>query len=259
MAARMRRPAAISSASMRCRSSIPGPRAMTPSSSRARRRCANSGSASPDPIHIHISGSALVYDARRARRHDRMAGPWPRRHPRRAAHVSREPRALHLRALRRALCGRDRMLRRRPRAFGNPPAATPTRSRCAFSSRCASPAARRGYSPIRSAPTRSIGRPRASTVFTYHRPGNLLPGTGFKRRSGVADYTVYSKIRFPIADAPAFANSQSFMNWGNCEATGRNGAGMRGRVAAYRCRVNGQTTLISDESAADNYLLSLAR
>jgi peptidase M23-like protein len=100
----------------------------------------------------------------------------------------------------------------------------------------------------------TIDRPAAtSTVFTYHRPGNLLPGTGFKRKSGVADYTVYSKIRFPIADAPAFANSQSFMNWGNCEATGRNGAGMRGRVAAYRCRVNNQRTLISDESAADNF------
>jgi hypothetical protein len=100
----------------------------------------------------------------------------------------------------------------------------------------------------------TIDRPATvSTVFTYHRPGNLLPGTGFKRKSGVADYTVYSKIRFPIADAPAFANSQSFMNWGNCEATGRNGAGMRGRVAAYRCRVNSQRTLISDESAADNF------
>jgi Peptidase family M23 len=100
----------------------------------------------------------------------------------------------------------------------------------------------------------TIDRPATtSTVFTYHRPGNLLPGTGFKRRSGVADYTVYSKIRFPIADAPAFANSQSFMNWGNCEATGRNGVGMRGRVAAYRCRVNSQRTLISDESAADNF------
>ena len=68
----------------------------------------------------------------------------------------------------------------------------------------------------------TIERPAAlSTVFTYHRPGNLLPGTGFKGKTGVADYTVYSKIRFPIADAPAFANSQSFMNWGNCEATGR--------------------------------------
>jgi len=100
----------------------------------------------------------------------------------------------------------------------------------------------------------TIDRPAASsTVFTYHRPGNLLPGTGFRRRSGVADYTVYSKIRFPIANAPAFANSQSFMNWGNCEATGRNGAGMRGRVAAYRCRVNSQRTLILDESAADNF------
>jgi peptidase M23-like protein len=67
-----------------------------------------------------------------------------------------------------------------------------------------------------------------------------------------SDYTVYSKIRFPIADAPAFANSQSFMNWGNCEATGRSGAGSRNGVGAYRCRVSGQT-LIWDESAADNY------
>jgi hypothetical protein len=99
----------------------------------------------------------------------------------------------------------------------------------------------------------TVDRPAAeSTVFTYHSPGDLIPGTGFKRRSGVADYTVYSKIRFPIADAPAFANSQSFMNWGNCEATGRSGAGSRGGVGAYRCRVSGQT-LIWDESAADNY------
>src|SRR5712692_1138145 len=99
----------------------------------------------------------------------------------------------------------------------------------------------------------TIERPAAlSTVFTYHSPGNLLSGTGFKGKTGVADYTVYSKIRFPIADAPAFANSQSFMNWGNCDFTGRYGAGMRGKVAAYRCRLNSQT-LIWDESAAENY------
>lgn len=99
----------------------------------------------------------------------------------------------------------------------------------------------------------TIERPAAvSSVFTFHSPGKLLLGTGFKGKSGVADYTVYSKIRFPISEAPAFANSQSFMNWGNCEATGRLSAGMRGRTAAYRCRVNGQP-LISDESAADNY------
>jgi hypothetical protein len=99
----------------------------------------------------------------------------------------------------------------------------------------------------------TIDRPAAqSTVFTYHSPGDIIPGTGFKGKGGVADYTVYSKIRFPLADAPAFANSQSFMNWGNCEATGRYGAGSRGGVGAYRCRVSGQT-LIWDESAADNY------
>jgi hypothetical protein len=99
----------------------------------------------------------------------------------------------------------------------------------------------------------TIDRPAGeSTVFTYHSPGDIIPGTGFKRKGGVADYTVYSKIRFPIAEAPAFANSQSFMNWGNCEATGRSGAGTRNGVGAYRCRLSGQT-LIWDESAADNY------
>jgi hypothetical protein len=99
----------------------------------------------------------------------------------------------------------------------------------------------------------TIDRPAAqSTVFTYHGPGNLLPGTGFRRRGGVADYTVYSKIRFPLADAPAFANSQSFMNWGDCDATGRAGTGFLDGVKAYRCRVNGQR-LVLDESAADNY------
>jgi hypothetical protein len=101
--------------------------------------------------------------------------------------------------------------------------------------------------------TDTIARPAAeSNVFTYHSPGDILPGTGFKRRGGVADYTVYSKIRFPLKDAPAFANSQSFMNWGNCEATGRYGVGSVDGVRAYRCRVNGQK-LILDESAADNY------
>ncbi|HET9246555.1 MAG TPA: M23 family peptidase, partial [Xanthobacteraceae bacterium] len=81
----------------------------------------------------------------------------------------------------------------------------------------------------------TIDRPaEQSAVFTYYSPGDILPGTGFRRRGGVADYTVYSKIRFPLADAPAFANSQSFMNWGNCEATGRSGAGTLGGVRAYR-------------------------
>jgi hypothetical protein len=94
--------------------------------------------------------------------------------------------------------------------------------------------------------------PQQSAEFTYHSPGDIIPGTGFRRKGGVADYTVYSRLRFPIARAPAFANSQSFMNWGNCEATGRTGAGKLDGVSAYRCRVSGQT-LISDESARANY------
>jgi murein DD-endopeptidase MepM/ murein hydrolase activator NlpD len=99
----------------------------------------------------------------------------------------------------------------------------------------------------------TIERPAAaSTVFTYHGPGQIIPGTGFKGKGGRADYTVYSKIRFPLADAPAYANSQSFMNWGDCDSTGRSSLGMRGKVAVYRCRVS-SPLLVRDESAADNY------
>ena len=101
-------------------------------------------------------------------------------------------------------------------------------------------------------PTTIDRPPEQSPVVTFHSPGDIIPGTGFRRKGGVAGYTVYSRIRFPIAEAPAFANSQSFMNWGNCEATGRTGAGKLDGVGAYRCRVSGQT-LISDESATANY------
>jgi hypothetical protein len=74
-----------------------------------------------------------------------------------------------------------------------------------------------------------------------------LPGTGSRGHSGRADSTVYAKIRFPMAQAPAYANSQSFMNWGNCDLTGRIGLGGRDKNAAYRCRVNDKT-LLTDES-----------
>lgn len=99
----------------------------------------------------------------------------------------------------------------------------------------------------------TIDRPTAqSTVFTYHSPGDIISGTGFKGKGGRVDYTVYSRMRFPLSDAPAFANSQSFMNWGDCDHTGRVSMGRRGNAAAYRCRVNSQP-LVADESAADNY------
>jgi murein DD-endopeptidase MepM/ murein hydrolase activator NlpD len=79
-----------------------------------------------------------------------------------------------------------------------------------------------------------IERPEAvSPDFTYYAPGDILPGTGSRGRSGRADFTVYAKIRFPMAQAPAYANSQSFMNWGNCDLTGRIGLGGRDKSKNY--------------------------
>jgi hypothetical protein len=50
----------------------------------------------------------------------------------------------------------------------------------------------------------------ASPTFTYYAPGRLVPGTGYRRNGGRSDDTVYSNIRFPLAAAPAFANTQYF-------------------------------------------------
>ncbi len=52
----------------------------------------------------------------------------------------------------------------------------------------------------------------ALPTFTYHGPGRLIPGTGYRGNNGRADYTVYSNIRFPLAEAPAFANTQYYRN-----------------------------------------------
>jgi hypothetical protein len=94
----------------------------------------------------------------------------------------------------------------------------------------------------------TIDRPQAqSPTFTYHSPGELLPGSGMRGHSGRADYTVYSRIRFPLAEAPAFANSQSFNHWGDCDQTGRVAIGQLGNTAIYRCRVN-TLPLMADES-----------
>jgi hypothetical protein len=94
----------------------------------------------------------------------------------------------------------------------------------------------------------TIDRPTAASPdFTYFAPGDLIPGTGVHGQSGRADPTVYAKIRFPMAQPPAYAVSQSFMNWGNCDLTGRVGLGGRGDNATYRCRVNDKP-LFNDES-----------
>jgi hypothetical protein len=99
----------------------------------------------------------------------------------------------------------------------------------------------------------TVERPETpSPDFTFLGPGDIIAGTGFKGKGGRADYTVYSTMRFPLLNAPAYANSQSFMNLGNCDSTGRVSVGMIGRVASYRCRIGG-ATLLKDEGAAGNY------
>jgi hypothetical protein len=98
------------------------------------------------------------------------------------------------------------------------------------------------------APPQTIDRPaQVSADFTYHPSGDILPGTGMRGQAGRPDTTVYAKIRFPMARAPSFVNSQTFMNWGDCDFTGRVALGGSGRNASYRCRVN-SLTLVRDES-----------
>jgi hypothetical protein len=67
--------------------------------------------------------------------------------------------------------------------------------------------------PARTIEPIPIARPPAeSPSFSYFAPGRLLPGTGFRGHDGRADRTVYSQIRFPLLDAPAFVNSQLFQS-----------------------------------------------
>ncbi len=94
----------------------------------------------------------------------------------------------------------------------------------------------------------TIDRPqKTSPDFTYYAPGDLLPGTGMHGQAGRADTTVFAKIRFPMAEGPSYVNSQVFMNWGECDFTGRVSLGGSGKDATYRCKVN-SIPLRQDES-----------
>ncbi|HET7849314.1 MAG TPA: hypothetical protein VFL51_09680, partial [Pseudolabrys sp.] len=55
-----------------------------------------------------------------------------------------------------------------------------------------------------------------SDSFSFYGPGNLIPNTGWRKLPGRVDRHVYARIRFPIAHAPAYVKSQSFMPWGDC-------------------------------------------
>ncbi len=87
--------------------------------------------------------------------------------------------------------------------------------------------------------------------FSYHPPGEILAGTGYKRQAGHADPTVYAQIRFPLERTPAFANSQSFLNWGDCFQRGRIPR-PRKKDAPYRC-AGSDKPLVFNEGAGENY------
>ena len=65
--------------------------------------------------------------------------------------------------------------------------------------------------PPRAAKPLPIEQPeKLSQSFSYYGPGQILAGTGFRGQGGRVDYTVYSQIRFPLAEAPAYAHSQMY-------------------------------------------------
>ena len=113
-----------------------------------------------------------------------------------------------------------------------------------------------GGTPAADLPTEAVrvDRPKeTSKDFTYFSPGLIIPNTGLKKEiGGRADYTVYARLRFPIKEAPAFANSQSFNNWGDCDFTGRSVRSPRRKDQPYSCNVNGRP-LVFNESGGTNY------
>ncbi len=100
-------------------------------------------------------------------------------------------------------------------------------------------------------PHLDLSQPKNKSDFTYYSPGYLIPNTGWHKMPGRADYHVYARMRFPIANPPGYVKSQSFMPWGDCYRTGRRGPlGRKG--AQYSCKVN-DIPLVFDELAAINF------
>jgi hypothetical protein len=103
-----------------------------------------------------------------------------------------------------------------------------------------------------SEPHLDLTRPeKKSPDFTYYAPGDLIPNSGWKKMPGRADYHVYADMRFPIANAPAYVKSQSFMPWGDCYRSGHTGRIGR-KDAPYACKVNG-IPLTFNEAASVNF------
>ena len=161
----------------------------------------------------------------RRRRTTRKLFPAPRssrRLSRHQAHPARSACALRVRALRRALCRLDPVLRPPAGARAICRARKPIRSRCASCVCCST--AGGSPLPIEDAAHRSRrGRRRNRRISPITARAISFPNTGWRKMPGRADYHVYADMRFPIANAPAYVKSQSFMPWGDCYKSGTRG------------------------------------
>lgn len=87
-----------------------------------------------------------------------------------------------------------------------------------------------------SIPPASATRPEAeSKVFSYHPVGKLIPGTGMRAPIGNTDATVYARIRFPAAEAPAYVSTQIYRKRDKAQPTSLEG---EPDLDAYRWRDN---------------------
>jgi murein DD-endopeptidase MepM/ murein hydrolase activator NlpD len=69
--------------------------------------------------------------------------------------------------------------------------------------------------PVATMPPAALERPSPqSDAFHYHAAGKLIPGTAMRAPAGNADNTVYARIRFPAAAAPAYVSTQAFRRRG---------------------------------------------
>jgi hypothetical protein len=69
--------------------------------------------------------------------------------------------------------------------------------------------------PVATTPPAVPNRPDAqSEAFRYHPVGKLVRGSGMRAPAGNPDPTVYARIRFPAAQAPAYVNTQAFRRRG---------------------------------------------
>jgi hypothetical protein len=98
---------------------------------------------------------------------------------------------------------------------------------------------------VATTPPAALERPDAqSDAFRYHPVGRLVPGSGMRAPAGNADRTVYARIRFPAAEAPAYVNTQAFRRRGGLviawapAAADENGHDDRKEAAQYVWRDN---------------------